>query len=366
MYLYIERVIDEEEDFDIEKWIEEFEYITKMPKKSEYLKKQGMNGSNNDEEAFKKSVPLVTCNDIQAYIEIIANGDSSSILTTKPVTSFILRKYPIDGTKKVLMFINVSPKKQTKGGLNASYGSSIYFSHRKAFLGSRVHHCSLPKVRCTSDIKQSTYCNLLCGLMIYQCHDIRFGVLSTQITDPSLRNSLSRILKQDPDLADTIYDICLIPELFPSAKYVLSIMTEPAEKYVGRLRVYARKLPLISEEYVCSKGRVGTNIDPNTPVEQSTYVVLPNDIVESKPLGLTEVKVGQEYEVVITNILGLYWYKLGDVMKFICRANAILSINEEKASEKDLQAAVEEALKHLLAENIKIIDYTSYEDASPK
>ncbi|XP_074320287.1 jasmonoyl--L-amino acid synthetase JAR4-like [Silene latifolia] len=478
---YMDRVIAEVEEFDAEKWIAEFEEVTKDAERvqrellekiltqnveTEYLKKHGLKAGCFDPASFKECVPVVTYTDIQPYIDRIADGDTSSILTSKRVPSFVLssgtsngknklvpyleekmdaclvskltsyayrnREYPIDESKKALMFVYTSPATKTKGGLDARFGSSVYYSDRKAKLGSRVDPCSPVEVRCASDIQQATYCNLLCGLIYCDqvqficsafahstvlafdmfletweelCSDIRVGMLSTRITDPSLREVVSRLIKQDLELSDTIHNICvelrdsswqgLIGRLFPSAKYVLAIMTGTAVKYVGRLRVYAGELPLISDEYVCSEGRIGTNINPRVLPELTSYVVLPNvgyfeflpvqvrkqqyeDNIEVRPLGLTQVKVGQEYEVVISNFLGLYRYKLGDVVKitgfhnstpqlqYICRANVILSINTEKTSEKDLQEAVEEASKHLAKDKIKVVEYTSYADVSPR
>ncbi|XP_074320286.1 jasmonoyl--L-amino acid synthetase JAR4-like isoform X2 [Silene latifolia] len=478
---YMERVINEEEEFNPDKWISEFEEVTKDAQRiqrellekilkqngeTEYLKKYGLNASRSDEETFKKCVPLVTYDDMQPYIERIADGDTSSILTTKPVPSFVFssgttsgksklipcledrmnvcivskltsyayrsREFPIDESKKALMFTYIFPPTKTKGGLEVRFGSSVYFSHRKAKLGARVEHCSPLEVRRASDFQQGTYCNLLCGLIFRDevqfifslfahssvlafenfqevweelCGDIRVGVLSSRITDPSLREAVSCLLKQDVGLSDTIYNICmelrecswqgLIPKLFPNAKYVLGIMTGCGEKYVGRLRVSAGELPLICEEYVCSEGRIAANINPSVLPELTTYAVLPNvaffeflpvqagneqhdEDIEPKPLGLTQVKVGHEYEIVITNSLGLYRYKLGDLVKvtgfynstpqlqYICRAGVILSITDEKTSERDLQVAVEEASKHLGTDKVQLVDYTSYGDVSSK
>ncbi|XP_074319074.1 jasmonoyl--L-amino acid synthetase JAR6-like [Silene latifolia] len=356
-----------------------------------------------------------------------------SLVSKLTAYAYRSREYPIDESKKALTFTYISPATRTKGGFEVSFGSSIYFSHRKAKLGSRVEHCSPLEVRCASDIQQATYCNLLCGL-IYRddvqlissvfahstvlaletfqerweelCQDIRVGVLSTRITDPSLRKVMSRLLKQDVELSDTIYNICvelrerswqgLIPMLFLNAKYVTGVMTGSVKKYVERLTVYAGEIPVISDEYVCSEGRVGANVNPRVLPGLATYVVLPNvayfeflpvrvkkqhyeqDIEPEPPLGLTQVKVGQEYEVVITNFLGLYRYRLGDLVKvtgfynstpeleFICRAGVILSITDDKTTERDLQAAVNEASRHLAKNNVTLVDYTSYADVSSR
>ena len=85
--------------------IEEFEAVTKDAggaqretlKKileengsAEYLQNLGLNGKT-DPESFKSCVPLVTHKDLEAYIHRIAEGDSSSILTGKPILDMSLR-----------------------------------------------------------------------------------------------------------------------------------------------------------------------------------------------------------------------------------------------------------------------------------
>lgn len=60
-------------------------------------------------------------------------------------------------------------------------------------------------------------------------------------------------------------------------------------------------------------------MNPNVPPELATYVVLPQvgyfefipleaTKANKKPLGLHEVKVGEEYEIVITSPAGIYKY----------------------------------------------------------
>jgi hypothetical protein len=100
------------------------------------------------------------------------------------------------------------------------------------------------------------------------------------------------------------------------------------------------------------------------------------DYIESEPVGLTEVKVGQEYEVVLTTFAGLYRYRLGDVVKvtgfynsspqlsYICRKNLILTVNIDKTTEKDLQISVDKATELLKEENVDLVDFTSYADLS--
>ncbi|KAL6982009.1 Jasmonoyl--L-amino acid synthetase jar4 [Sarracenia purpurea var. burkii] len=429
--------------------------------RTEYLQKWGLNG-RTDPESFKACVPLVTHQDLEPFIQRIVKGDASPILTGKPITtislssgtsqgkpkfipfndelrdstmqiyktsfSFRNREFPI-ANGKALQFIYSSKQFKTEGGLAAGTATTnVYRSlqFKNTMKAMQTPCCSPDEVIFGPDFQQSLYCHLLSGLIyrdevqvvsstfahsiVYAfrtfeqvweelCTDILGGVLTSRITVPSIRTAMSKLLKPDPELADTIHKKCsglsnwygLIPELFPNAKYVYGIMTGSMEPYLEKLRHYAGDLPLLSADYGSSEGWIGANVKPKLPPEFATFAVLPNigyfefiprtnNNVEEQdhiePVGLTEVKVGEEYEIIVTNFAGLFRYRLGDVvkvmgfhnstpeLKFICRSNLLLNINIDKTTENDLQLAVEAAAKLLAGEKLEIIDFTSYVDLS--
>jgi auxin responsive GH3 family protein len=57
---------------------------------TEYLKQFGLNGAT-DRESFKSKVPVVTYDDLLPYIQRIANGDLSPILSSHPISEFLTR-----------------------------------------------------------------------------------------------------------------------------------------------------------------------------------------------------------------------------------------------------------------------------------
>jgi jasmonic acid-amino synthetase len=158
------------------------------------------------------------------------------------------------------------------------------------------------------------------------CTDIREGFLTNKVTDPSTRMAMSKLLKPNPELANIIHKKCmelnnwyrLIPELFPNVKYIFGVMTGSMEPYLRKLRHYAGDIPLVTSFYGASEGLIGVNVNPKLPPELATYVVLPQngyyefvpltqvENEDPQPLGLTEVKVGEEYEIVVTNPAGKY------------------------------------------------------------
>ncbi|KAK4593871.1 hypothetical protein RGQ29_017809 [Quercus rubra] len=479
-------MLEKMEEFDQEKVIEEFEALTKDAERvqretlkkiieengsAEYLQSLGLNG-RTDIESFRACVPLVTHQDLEPYIRRIVDGNSSPILTGKPITTISLssgttqgkpkyipfndelmentlqiyrtsfafrnREFPL-GNGRALQFLYSSKQFKTNGGLAAGTATTNVFRNsmfKKAMKAIQSISCSPDEVIFGSDFHQSLYCHLLCGLIFRDevqfisstfahsilyafrtfeqvweelCNDIRTGVLSSRINVLSTRTAMSKLLKPNPELADLIYKKCsslsnwygLIPELFPNAKYIYGIMTGSMEPYLKKLRHYAGGLPLLSADYGASEGWIGANVNPKLPPELATYAVLPNigyfefiplreNIedqdhnnmessflrMEPKPVGLTEVKIGEEYEVIVTNFAGLYRYSLGDVVKvigfhnstpeikFVCRRNLLLTINIDKNTEKDLQLSVEEAGKLLSEEKLDVVDFSSHVDLS--
>ncbi|CAI0469910.1 unnamed protein product [Linum tenue] len=337
--------------------------------------------------------------------------------------AFRSREFPL-GKGMALQFIYSSKQGKTKGGLVSGTATTNVFRnalYKQAMRALQSQCCSPDEVIFGTDFQQSLYCHLLCGLIFREeiqfvcstfahsivlafrtfeevwqelCSDIREGVLSSRVTTPSVRAAMLKLLKPDPESADLIYEKCvglsnwygLIPQLFPNVKYVYGIMTGSMEPYLKKMRHYAGDIPLLSADYGSSEGWIGANVNPKLPPELATFAVLPNIgyfefipltenpnhiYMDAKPLSLTQVKEGEEYEVVLTSVAGLYRYRLGDVvkvvgfhnstpeLKFVCRRNLLLSINIDKNTEKDLQVAVEEAAKLLAEEKLEVVDFSS-------
>ncbi|KAK1663280.1 hypothetical protein QYE76_051439 [Lolium multiflorum] len=349
--------------------------------------------------------------------------------------AFRNREFPVENGK-ALQFIYSSRQFTTKGGLTATTATTnVYRSEAfKATMRDVQSQCCSPdEVIFGADFAQSLYCHLLCGLLragevqmvsatfahsvvlafqtferVWEelCADIRRGELSPiRVTSPAVRQAVSALLAgPNPELADAVARKCaglsnwygVIPALWPNAKYVYGIMTGSMEHYVKKLRHYAGGLPLIAAEYGASEGWIGANVEPAVPPECATFTVLPDigyfEFIplrrsspddaccchgEAEPVGLTDVAVGEHYEVVMTTFAGLYRYRLGDVvqvagfhnatpkLKFVCRRNLMLSINIDKNSEQDLQLAVDTAAaKFLAVEKLEVVDYTSHADMS--
>ncbi|KAL5989221.1 hypothetical protein ACLOJK_010111 [Asimina triloba] len=373
-----ERVIDEFEAMTKDAGrvqVETLGRILEENSSAEYLQTLGLNG-RTDMQSFKSCVPLATHKDFDPYIQRIADGELSPILTGKPITTLSLREFSV-GNGKALQFIYSSKQLRTKGGLLATTATTnIYRSPQfKSTMKDILSQCCSPdEVILCSDFQQTLYCHLLCGLILREevqvvsstfafsivhafrmferiweelCVDIRDGVLSSRVTLPLVRDAVSKLLKPNPELADAIWKKCsessdwygVIPELWPNAKYVLGIMTGSMEPYLAKLRHYAGGLPLMSADYGSSEGWVGVNIKPRLPPELVTFVVLPDiayfefiplpekienrmlensvstlNYTESEPVGLTDVAPGVEYEIVMTTFAALAWVSAADTI----------------------------------------------------
>ena len=88
-----------------EKIIDEFELLTRDARRvqqdtlrkilelnghAEYLNRFNL-GTRTDSKSFKSCIPLCVHSDIESYIQRIADGDDSLVLTGKPITSLSVR-----------------------------------------------------------------------------------------------------------------------------------------------------------------------------------------------------------------------------------------------------------------------------------
>ncbi|OAY35280.1 indole-3-acetic acid-amido synthetase GH3.10 [Manihot esculenta] len=349
------------------------------------------------------------------------------------------RVYPTREGGKILEFIYSSKQFKTKGGLTVGTATTHYYASEEFRIKqekTKSFTCSPPEVISGGDYKQSTYCHLLLGLFFYDqvefitstfaysivqsfaafeeiwreiCNDLKEGTLSSRITSPEMRKAVLNIISSPNPmlLASRIEESCnklenldwfgLIPKLWPNAKYVYSIMTGSMQPYVKKLRHYAGDLPLVSADYGSTESWIGVNMDPSLSPENVTFAVIPtfsyfefmplhrqnqdcspaiDDFVEDEPVPLSKVKLGQEYEIILTTFTGLYRYRLGDVVEvagfhkgtpklnFICRRKLILTVNIDKNTEKDLQLVVERGSQLLSKARAELVDFTSHADVA--
>nr|GMC53777.1 indole-3-acetic acid-amido synthetase GH3.6 [Ipomoea batatas] len=448
----------------------------------EYLQRHGL-GGHTDTQTFKKTMPVITYEDIQPDINRIANGDKSPILCSQPISEFLTSSGTSGGERKLMptieeelgrrsklysllmpvmnqfvpgleqgkgmYFLFIKYESKTPGGLAArpvltSYYKSSYFKNRQP--DPYTNYTSPNEAILCPDSYQSMYAQMLCGLCqrhevlrvgaVFSsgfirairflekhwkplCNDIRTGTVNSQITEPSVREAVMRILRPDPKLADFVEGECkkerwqgIITRIWPNTKYVDVIVTGTMSQYIPTLDYYSNGLPLVCTMYASSECYFGVNLNPLCKPSEVSYTLIPtmayfeflpihNDKEQQEELvDLTDVKLGQEYELVVTTYAGilhhigtyysfpvltivnytvkpgLYRYRVGDVLRvsgfknkapqfnFVCRKNVVLSIDSDKTDEVELQNAVKNAVTHLLPFDAHLTEYTSYADTT--
>ncbi|KAK4424237.1 putative indole-3-acetic acid-amido synthetase GH3.1 [Sesamum alatum] len=426
---------------------------------TEYLKGFSLNGAT-DRETFKSKVPIVTYEDLQPLIQRIANGDRSPILSSQPISEFLTSSGTSAGERKLmptikeeldrrqllysllmpvmnlyvkgldkgkgLYFLFIKSETRTPGGLVArpvltSYYKSDHFKTR-TYDPYNVYTSPNEAILCV-DSFQSMYTQMLCGLYDREqvlrvgavfasgllrairflqlnwqqlTHDIRTGSLNPMVTDVSIRECMTRVLRPDPDLANFIARECekdnwerIITRIWPNTKYLDVIVTGAMAQYIPTLDYYSGGLPKACTMYASSECYFGLNLNPMCNPSQVSYTIMPNMAyfeflphgpdssglgVPVQPIDLANVKTGKEYELVITTYAGLYRYRVGDILRvtgfhnsapqfqFIRRKNVLLSIDSDKTDEAELQAAIENASRLLRKFNTSVVEYTSYAD----
>ncbi|TYH77728.1 hypothetical protein ES332_D04G174800v1, partial [Gossypium tomentosum] len=357
---------------------------------TEYLS-QFLNG-HSDKEHFKTKVLVVD------YVKRIANEEPSNIILAETITALTRSSGTSAGQPKLMpltyseldrrtydqgkrmQLLFVRPEIEAPSGLPMrSILTSYLISKNFEKHESSLHTSHIATILC-SDSKQSMYCQMLCALL---------QRTSAWISDTGCINSLSMILnKPNPELADLIEDICnakswegIIKKLWPGTKCIDAIGTGSMAQYIPMLEFYCGGLPLY---YASSEGLLGINLKPLSKPCDTCYTLVPNmayfeflpvhenneeerskkEVIEV--VDLVNVKLGQCYELVVTTFIGLYRYKVGDILKFqfVRRKDAFLSINSEKTAEDELAEGILQAKLFVGQFQLQLVDYTSAVDIS--
>ncbi|KFK29982.1 hypothetical protein AALP_AA7G202400 [Arabis alpina] len=293
---------------------------------SEYLR-SFLHGSS-DQKLFKKNVPVGTYEDIKPYIERVANGEPSNVISGKPIIGFVLSSGTSSGKQKLIPLTN----KFLENASFITYLRSAVLS--KHFDGHNQGKGSLHFVFTKpTSITPS-------------------GHLSDWITDLSCRDSVSMILGgPNPQMADLIEDIC------NQKSWKVSIL------------------------YGSSEATFGLNLDPLCKLDDITYTLMPNmayfeflpvDEGNDAIVDLANVKLREYYELVATTYSGLHRCRVGDILqvtgfynsapkfKFVRRANVVISVHLEATTEEDLLKAVTCASQLLKSYDMILRDFTCY------
>ncbi|CDP20124.1 unnamed protein product [Coffea canephora] len=421
---------------------------------TQYLK--GFLNGYSDKQLFKKAVPVVEYQDIEPFVDRIANGESSHLISAHPITELLLSSGTSGGKRKAIPttaeeprrrafyasltatilnkhiefwnqgkqmnFRFIMPEMTTLGGLAVTNAVSSNF--RRSRMQNRSNcwnnDTSPDEVILCQDIKQSMYCQLLCGLVQRDavvrigttyasgflrvikfleehwqelCSNIKTGHISDWIIDPGCQKAVSSILSQQmPGLADSIEIECrsgswggIVKRLWPRTKCIEVVSTGTMTQYIPNLEFYCGGVPLVSMYYAASEGFFGLNLKPLSDPYNVSYTLVPwmayydtlgDHDLKGELVDLVNVQIGQQYELVVTTFTGLYRYRVGDVLmvtdfrnntpqfKVVQRRNVVLSIDLDKTTEEGLLKAVSKAMQILEPLGCLLTDYSSYADMS--
>ena len=161
------------------------------------------------------------------------------------------------------------------------------------------------------------------------CTDIREGTVNERVSDPELRVDVEEVLSPNPELADFIERECakgwsgIIERLFPNLLYIICNYSGSMLPYIAPIRQYAGSVPLMNGDYGSSESWIAVNLNCRGPTETPSYTIIPDfayfefipvnrDSVGSEYVddtenivGLTDVEVGHEYEIVLTTNAGM-------------------------------------------------------------
>ncbi|XP_037073123.1 jasmonoyl--L-amino acid synthetase JAR6-like [Pollicipes pollicipes] len=221
--------------------------------------------------------------------------------------------------------------------------------------------------------------------------DIRTGRLNATLkVSDEQRRTIDALLTPEPRRADELqreFELGfdgIVPRIFPRMRMVSALSSGTSMAvYRERCKRYLGGLPVCSIIYTASEGVLGVNV--REPGRSPAYALVPggnfveflpvNESGEAEPgvapLLASEVRVGQLYEVVVTNATGLYRYRMGDVVRvvgtfhqsptfdFQFRAKQMLNVHMEKVSEAAFTAALQQAVDAWPDQ--RLLDFTTAE-----
>lgn len=219
--------------------------------------------------------------------------------------------------------------------------------------------------------------------------DIQRGTINRSLLiDDKLRKKINLYLKPDAIRADELSNIfekgfnACARRIWPNLIYILTVTGASFSIYNDKVNYYTNYLPIYSPMYAATESTIGINNE----AERIKYILIPDTaFYEFIPIKdyekkldsniqtkcIEELKIGEKYEVVLTNYAGLYRYKLGDVIRvvgfhnnspeivFEYRVGQLLNMTSEKTNELQLVSAIRNVRRIF---NLNIVDYITEPD----
>ena len=219
--------------------------------------------------------------------------------------------------------------------------------------------------------------------------DIEKGVIDDSVRmSGALRAKLTSDLRPDPVRAEELRSIFsgrgggpLISLIWKDMSMVSGVGTGDFKPFSDTLRAMCDgSVSFQNLSYASSEAVFGSVMGP----EQTDYLIYPDcgfyefipvDGSSDRPLFMHELEEGRLYEIVVTNISGLYRYMIRDIIRvtrfegetpyieFVYRADQITNICGIHLNGDHLKAAVEKTGEEL---GVRITDYSIYADSDAR
>lgn len=209
--------------------------------------------------------------------------------------------------------------------------------------------------------------------------DIEKGTINDGVrVRDDIHQRLDAITRPNPERAAQIrrecekgFDETILRRLWPNLSVICGIGTSPVfEGYAKTVRQYSKGIPYDYSIYGSSEALMAAAFEADNPdqvlLPDSCYFefVDPEDETAEHTLGIEELEVGKEYEVIITNQSGFYRYRFNDIIRvvgycnncptivFAYRKGQLINVTGEKTNFEQMAAAITR-LEELTATKIK-------------
>lgn len=217
--------------------------------------------------------------------------------------------------------------------------------------------------------------------MRYGLENRNISYLSTIIV--TVLETMFRYLEENWELfVDDIekgFDTPIAPRIWPKLGWAFGMGASSLSIYSKRLRRYTGDLPMHNLGYGASEALMAVPLSLDTDdcvmlPQNGFFEFLPVDAPEgTRPLTMNQLEPGKDYEVIVTNLSGLYRYRIEDVVRctgyyyesptvtFMYRLNQVVNIAGEKTSQQMLDWSVAKMAEEF---GINVTGHSIYADLS--
>ena len=211
------------------------------------------------------------------------------------------------------------------------------------------------------------------------CNDIELGKITFALDVPEkFLRRMNGLLLPDKVRADELrkifregFDKPVAKRIWKNLNQIIAAGTGSFKIYTAQMKRYTGDVPHSNGFFASSEMLTGKAIDGSDNYELipdlNFYEFLPVD--GTRPIFLSEVEVGKDYEVILTNRAGLYRYRTEDIIRvvesgggrlifsYVGRKNDTLKLSTANISENDIYETLDEVGKKF---NLGIVDFAFF------